>query len=62
MVNTFVEYSPKRMKNLTLRMEVNNLFDEQYVARATYGQDFPTEVEALPEPGRSLRLSAEIVF
>lgn len=61
-VNTFVEYSPKRMKNLTLRMEVNNLFDEQYVARATYGQDFPTEVEALPEPGRSLRLSAEIVF
>ncbi|MBY5934959.1 TonB-dependent receptor [Tateyamaria omphalii] len=61
-VNTFVEYSPKRMENLTLRMEVNNLFDEQYTARATYGQDFPTEVVSLPEPGRSIRLSAEILF
>ena len=61
-VNTFAEYTPKQMEHLKLRMEVNNLFDEQYSARATYGQDFPTEVVSLPEPGRSIRLSAEIVF
>lgn len=61
-VNTFVEYSPRSMGNLVLRAEVNNLFDEQYAARATYGQDFPTEVVPLFEPGRSFRLSAEIVF
>jgi hemoglobin/transferrin/lactoferrin receptor protein len=61
-VNAFVEYSPRRQQNLTLRAEVNNLFDETYSSRATYGQDFVGEVEPLKEPGRSLRLSAEIVF
>ncbi|APE42370.1 TonB-dependent receptor [Sulfitobacter alexandrii] len=61
-VNAFAEYSPKRMNNLTLRAEVNNLFDEDYSSRATYGQEFIGEVAPLKEPGRSLRLSAEIVF
>lgn len=61
-VNTFAEYSPPSMENLVLRAEINNLFDEKYAARATYGQDFPTEVDPLFEPGRSLRLSAEITF
>lgn len=61
-VNVFAEYSPRRIENLTLRGEINNLFDQTYVARATYGQDFPTEVEPLYEPGVSIRLSAEIVF
>ena len=60
--NVFAEYTPKRMDNLTLRAEVNNLFDEQYSSRATYGQEFVGEVEPLTEPGRSIRLSAEIVF
>ena len=60
--NVFAEYTPKRMDNLTLRAEVNNLFDEQYSSRATYGQEFVGEVEPLTEPGRSIRLSAEIIF
>lgn len=60
--NIFAEYTPKRMDNLTLRAEVNNLFDEQYSSRATYGQEFVGVVEPLTEPGRSIRLSAEIVF
>ncbi|WP_052249771.1 TonB-dependent receptor [Tateyamaria sp. ANG-S1] len=60
--NTFLEYSPQRMDNLTLRMEINNIFDQQYAARATYGQEFIGQVEPLNEPGRSIRLSAEIVF
>jgi hemoglobin/transferrin/lactoferrin receptor protein len=60
--NVFAEYTPKRMDNLTLRAEVNNLFDQQYTNRATYGQEFVGAVEPLNEPGRSLRVSAEIVF
>ena len=47
---------------VSLRAEVNNLFDEQYSSRATYGQEFVGEVEPLTEPDRSIRLSAEIVF
>lgn len=59
--NAFMEYSPKQRENLTLRAEVNNIFNEAYVSRATYGQEFGT-VESLYEPGRSIRLSAELVF
>lgn len=61
-VNAFAEYSPRNMNNLTLRAEVNNLFDETYASRATYGQEFVGEVVPLNEPGRSIRLSAEMVF
>jgi len=60
-VNTFVEYSPSNFDTLTLRAEVNNLFDASYASRATYGQEFATVVP-LNEPGRSFRLSAEIKF
>ncbi|MTI02005.1 TonB-dependent receptor [Roseibium sp. RKSG952] len=61
-VNVFAQYTPKKMQNLTLRAEVSNLFDETYANRATYGQEFVGEVVALNEPGRSLRLMAEIEF
>ncbi len=61
-INTFVEYEPNQIAGLNLRAEINNVFDEQYVSRATYGQDFPTEVEPLYEAGRSLRLTAEYTF
>lgn len=60
-VNVFAEYTPPRYDSLTLRAEVNNLFDETYANRATYGQEFPSVVP-LNEPGRSLRLSAEFTF
>ncbi|MEM1079360.1 MAG: TonB-dependent receptor [Pseudomonadota bacterium] len=61
-VNAFVEYVPSQLSNLTLRAEVNNLFDQQYAARATYGQEFVGEVVPLYEPGRSFRLSAVMTF
>ncbi len=61
LVNAFAEYSPRNVDNLTLRAEINNLFDETYASRATYGQEFDSVVP-LNEPGRSIRLSAEIVF
>lgn len=60
-VNTFVEYRPDNIDGLTVRAEVNNLFDEGYVARATYGQDFAS-VEPNYEEGRSFGLSVEYAF
>ncbi|MCF2905401.1 TonB-dependent receptor [Octadecabacter sp. CECT 8868] len=60
-VNTFAEYRPNNIDGLTVRAEVNNLFDEAYVARATYGQDFAS-VEPNYEEGRSFGLSVEYAF
>ena len=60
-VNAFAEYTPKKLKNLTIRGEVNNIFDETYASRATYGQEYGTVVP-LREPGRSFRISASMRF
>jgi hemoglobin/transferrin/lactoferrin receptor protein len=60
-VNTFVEYRPDNIDSLTIRAEVNNAFNEGYVARATYGQDFAS-VESNYEEGRSFGLSVEYTF
>lgn len=60
-VNAFVEYQPKRMENLTLRGEINNLFDATYANRATYGQEYGSVVP-LNEPGRSIKISATMNF
>ncbi len=59
--NTFVEYQPPSHRNLTLRAEIKNIFDETYAERATYGQEFGT-VTPLYEPGRSFILSAKATF
>ena len=61
-INAFAEYTPMRMENLKLRAEVNNILDESYSSRATYGQEFAGEVVPLQEPGRSLRLSVDMTF
>lgn len=60
--NVFAEYSPRNVKNLVLRTEINNLFDEDYSNRATYGQEFVGEIVPLKEPGRSFKISLEYVF
>ncbi|MDI6024912.1 TonB-dependent receptor [Corticibacterium sp. UT-5YL-CI-8] len=60
-VNLFAEYKPEQMPNFTFRAEVQNLFDEEYSSRATYGQEFPN-VTPLYEPGRSFLLSAKATF
>ncbi len=57
----YAEYQPEMADFLTLRAEVNNLFDEDYASRASYGQDFTT-VEPLREPGRSFLLMAKARF
>lgn len=60
-LNAFMEYTPKARDNLTLRAEINNIFDRTYANRATYGQEF-SNVTPLNEPGRSFKLSAEFTF
>lgn len=59
--NAFMSYTPKLYSDLTLRASVNNLFDEDYIDRASYGQEFG-EGTSLKEPGRSLVLSAKLNF
>ncbi len=60
-VNLFVEYAPPSVKGLSLRAEVNNLFDKSYSDRATYGADF-TSINPLREPGRTVSLTAALRF
>lgn len=60
-VNAFVEYVPPSYQNLTIRAEVNNLFDTEYADRGTYGGEYGT-VTTLKEPGRSFSLVAVTRF
>jgi len=60
-VNAFAEWTPARLPNLTLRAEVNNIFDAEYVARGTYGMEYASVVP-LYEPGRSFLLKASVKF
>ncbi|MBA4723396.1 MAG: TonB-dependent receptor [Alcanivorax sp.] len=58
-VDIYAEYRP--VPPLTLRLSVDNLNDEDYVDRASYGQEFP-DVSPLLEPGRSIALQARYDF
>ncbi|SFD42115.1 TonB-dependent receptor plug domain-containing protein [Roseivivax sediminis] len=60
-VNVFAEYVPPQFDNLTLRAEVDNLFDTDYADRATYGGEFPG-LTTLNEPGRTISLTAVARF
>ncbi|TKT77660.1 TonB-dependent receptor [Aquamicrobium sp. LC103] len=60
-VNVFAEYRPERLPNFTFRAEVQNLFNEAYSKRATYGHEFGN-VTPLYEPGRSFLLTAKATF
>lgn len=60
-VGLYAEYQPEAADYLTLRIEANNIFDEEYSDRASYGQDF-TNVVPLYEPGRSFLLMAKARF
>nr|WP_298098296.1 TonB-dependent receptor [uncultured Shinella sp.] len=60
-VNAYVEYKPESHKNLTLRADVKNIFNEVYSDRATYGQEFGV-VDPLYQPGRSFIVSLRATF
>ncbi|KIC39091.1 hypothetical protein RA27_17720 [Ruegeria sp. ANG-R] len=61
-VNIFGEYTPPSLSNLTLRLSVNNLFDEDYSDRATYGADYAADLVPLKEPGRTVVVEAVARF
>lgn len=62
-VNAFAEWTPKQYENFTLRAEINNLFDQNYAERGTYGQEFANDgVTPLFEPGRSISIRGTLRF
>jgi hemoglobin/transferrin/lactoferrin receptor protein len=60
-VNIYTEWKPESMPHMTFRAEVQNLFDETYASRATYGQEF-TNVTPLYEQGRAFLVSMKATF
>lgn len=59
--NAFVQYIPPTMKNLKLRVDAYNIFDELYSDRATSAQEY-SYITPLREPGRSFMFSARAEF
>lgn len=64
LANAFVAYTPHRYDNLTLHFAINNILDEGYADRATYGQEYAQAfgTQILQQPGRSLVFSARVRF
>ncbi|SIQ48311.1 hemoglobin/transferrin/lactoferrin receptor protein [Rhizobium sp. RU35A] len=60
-VNLYTEWKPEQLPHMTFRAEVQNLFNETYASRATYGQEFGN-VTPLYEPGRTFLLSVRATF
>lgn len=60
-VNIFADYTPPAFENLNVRAQVQNLFDEQYADRATYGGDYE-DFNTLKEPGRTFSLLLTTTF
>jgi hemoglobin/transferrin/lactoferrin receptor protein len=60
-VNIYTEWKPQSMPHMTFRAEVQNMFDETYASRATYGQEF-SNVTPLYEQGRAFLISMKATF
>jgi hemoglobin/transferrin/lactoferrin receptor protein len=60
-VNLYTEWKPEQLPHMTFRAEVQNLFNETYASRATYGQEFGN-VDPLYEQGRTFLLSVKATF
>lgn len=61
--NVYAEYKLEEMVDLTLRLDVQNLFNATYADRANIGADSTLNtVSAYNEPGRTFLLSAKIDF
>ncbi|MEQ8505771.1 MAG: TonB-dependent receptor [Rhodospirillales bacterium] len=65
-VNLYAQWQPENignmdLGNLTLRLDVKNLFDRTYADRATAGGD-STSASAYFEPGRTFLLTAKMDF
>jgi hemoglobin/transferrin/lactoferrin receptor protein len=61
MLNLFTEYRLSTIDGLVIRAAIDNVFDEEYADRATYGADF-SSLTPLYEPGRTISLTAGYTF
>lgn len=61
-LDVYAEYVPPNMDNVTLRLDVRNLFDETYVARGADGAGSIGRPIPLNEPGRTITLFATVRF
>ncbi|WP_136636041.1 TonB-dependent receptor domain-containing protein [Pseudooceanicola onchidii] len=60
-VNLWATYKPKAVKNLEVRFDIKNVFDETYSGRGNDGVGF-ANVVPLTEPGRSFGIMATMRF
>ena len=60
-VNLWTTWTPRDYDNLTMRLDVKNVFDKTYSGRGNDGVGF-SAVEPLTEPGRTIFLSANMTF
>ncbi len=59
-VNAYGEWSPQGYDNLTVRLGVDNLFDETYVERSSYVSS--TTADSIYGPGRTVTLGVSMEF
>lgn len=59
--NIHSEWTPEALEDLTVRLDVKNLFDKTYVDNTTVGTDNSTVVP-FNEPGRTFLVSARMYF
>lgn len=61
-VDLYAEWTPQSVQGLSVRLGVDNLLDETYVARGSY-PDFPGRgIDAVESPGRTVSLTATMNF
>jgi hemoglobin/transferrin/lactoferrin receptor protein len=61
-LDLYAEWTPQSVKGLSVRLGIDNLLDESYVARGTY-PDFPVRgINAVESPGRTISLTATVKF
>jgi len=60
-LNLFTEYHSPSIRGLTIRAEINNVFDRRFADRSTYGGDFAS-VTPLYEMGRNVQITASMRF
>ncbi|MBU2891050.1 TonB-dependent receptor domain-containing protein [Celeribacter halophilus] len=59
-VNAYAEWQPQTLSGTTLRLGVDNLFDETYYERSSYGNG--VKASAIYAPGRTISLTATLDF
>lgn len=61
-VDVYAEWTPESVQGLSVRLGIDNMLEETYVARGTY-PDFPARgIDAVESPGRTVSLTATMSF